>query len=229
MRTKRLLQLALAATLLGSAARAGEITFTMTATANGTLGATPFTGALITVTSVADTANVYIAGGVSPDFFYVLVAASSTIDIAGVTTPGSPATFTGTTFWEDPIGSGHIFFGDASATVGYGCFAPVGCPILGFTNFAVGPPYLTYYQLDSSFELVSGDDIPVAIFDAFENIPTSAGALSIPRASNEGPRGVLISETFTADAATPEPASGVLAGLAFGCLIGFRKVRRFIS
>lgn len=228
MRTRRLLQLVIAATLVGSAARADEITFTMTATVNGTLGAAPFTGALVTVTSVADSDNVFVAGGTDPDYFYELNATSSTVSIAGVTMPGSPATFTGTTFWEDPNGSGDIMFGDVSGGFGFGCFA-AGCPIMGFVNFLSGPPYLTYYQLNSSIGPVSSNDFPIAVFDAFENIPTSAGLLSIPKASNEGPNGVLISETFTADETTPEPASVVLAGLAFGCLAGFRKVRRSIS
>ena len=105
MRTSRLLQFLLAATLMGSAARAGQITFTMTADVTGTLGATPFTDALLTVTSVADTSGVFVTGGI----FYELIATSSTVSIAGVT--GSPATFTGATFWEDPNGSGDILFG----------------------------------------------------------------------------------------------------------------------
>jgi hypothetical protein len=172
MRTSRLLQFLLAATLMGSAARAGQITFTMTADVTGTLGATPFTDALLTVTSVADTSGVFVTGGI----FYELIATSSTVSIAGVT--GSPATFTGATFWEDPNGSGDILFGDASGGGGFGCVA-AGCPILGFVNFS-----LASYQLNSPIGPISGNDFPVAVFDAFENIPTSAGLLSVPQASN---------------------------------------------
>jgi hypothetical protein len=213
---------------MGCAARADQITFTITATLNGTLGATPFSGALVTVTSVADTDNVFVAGGTSPDYLYELIATSSTVGIAGVTAPGSPAAFTGTTFWEDPNGSGDIFFGDTSGGGFFGCLA-AGCPILGFSNFLSGPPYLTFYAFDSSIGPISGVDVPAGIFDAFENIPTSAGLLSIPRASNlvdlGGGRTQAFTETLNADETTPEPTPVALLGLAFTCLIGFRKAQ----
>jgi hypothetical protein len=225
MRTKRLLQIILGATLLGSAARADQITFTMTGDVNGTLGGTPFSDALLTVTSVADTNNVSIAGGTNPDYLYELIAGSSTVSIAGVTTPGSPATFSGTTFWEDPNGSGDIIFGDESGGSGFAC-VPAGCPVLGFVNFS-----LSSYKLNSSIGPETGYDFPVAVFDAFENIPTSAGLLSIPEATNSVRVGNTvtqsIAETFTAEEVTPEPTPVVLLGLAFGCLIGFRKAQRF--
>ena len=153
MRTSRLLQFLLAATLMGSAARAGQITFTMTADVTGTLGATPFTDALLTVTSVADTSGVFVTGGI----FYELIATSSTVSIAGVT--GSPATFTGATFWEDPNGSGDILFGDASGGSGFGCVA-AGCPILGFVNFVSGPPFLTFLSVEFSHRADIGQRFP---------------------------------------------------------------------
>ena len=75
MSYKRLLQLAFAAVSAGSAAIAGPITYTMTATASGTLAGTPFANAAITVTSVADTSQVFVAGGVSPDLNYEVIPA----------------------------------------------------------------------------------------------------------------------------------------------------------
>jgi hypothetical protein len=209
MRTTRLLQVVFVATLMGNVAHAAQITFTMTANVTGTLGSTPFTDALVTITSVADTSNVFVAGGTSPDFFYELNAISSTVSIAGVTTPGSPATFTGTTFWEDPNGSGDIIFGDASGGSGFGCVS-AGCPILGFVNFS-----LTFYQFATSIGPESGNDFPVAVFNAFENIPTSAGLLSIPQSANSAEVNNTVTqdfmETFTA-VAVPEPTPFVLLG-----------------
>ena len=201
----------------------------MTADVTGTLGTTPFTDALLTVTSVADTSNVFVAGGYTGPV-YEVIASSSTVSIAGVTNPGSLPTFTDTTFWLDVQPVGDIIFGDASGGPGFGC-VPTGCAILGFSNFLSGPPYLTFYHLDSSIGPISGEDFPVAVFDAFENIPTSGGLLSVPKASNTVEvNGVItedFTETFTAVAAVPEPTPFVLLGsLAFFGLIRFQKKRQ---
>lgn len=227
MKIRSLKLVFLAAVAVGSA-YGGPITFTMTATVSGTLGTTSFTDALLTVTSIADTSDVTVIGGASPDLVYAVTALDSTVSIAGVTPSGSPATFTGATYWEDPNGSGDIIFGDASGGAGFGCDPGVGCPILGFVNFFTGPPYLTYYELDSSIGPVSGNDFPVAVFDAFENIPTSDGLLSIPQSLNSAESNNTVTEDFmeTFVANTPEPSSLFLAimPLASYWLLRRRKI-----
>ena len=105
MRIARFWQLACIATLAGNAALASPITYTMTATASGTFAGTPFANAAITVTSVADTSQVFTT--LPPDAVYDVFPSSSSISIAGFAT----ATFTDQTFWEDPNGSGDIIFG----------------------------------------------------------------------------------------------------------------------
>jgi len=211
MRITRLLQLAFAV-VTASAALAGPITFTLTGNVTGTLGGTAFTNAAMTVTSVADTSNVFF---IAPNNLYEVLAASSSISIAGLGT----ATFTDQTFWEDPNGSGDIIFGVPG---GAGFFNG----ILGFGFLGVG---LESYNLESSFGPVSGPDFEVAVFDACENIPTTAGLLSIPQASNSSSvNGVIttsIVETFTAVTGVPEPTPVVLLGssLAFICLIGLLR------
>jgi hypothetical protein len=218
MTSIRLLRFLLAATLLGGSARAAQITFTITTMANGTLGTTPFSNALVTITSLADTNNVVVNGS-----FFDLIAISSTVSIAGIA--GSPAKFTDTTFWEDVNGAGDIAFGDSSGGAGFACIVSTGCPILGLVNPLTSAGIVSY-MLNSSIGPVSGPDFPVNAFDAFENIPTTGGLLSIPEATNTAEVGDMtegLTDTFTA-VATPEAASVVLLGpsLAFLLLIRFR-------
>jgi len=198
----RLLPLAFGGMLVGSAAFASPITYTMTATASGTLAGTTFTNAAITVTSIADTSGVFVTGGTSPDLEYEIIAAGSSIDIAGF----APATFTDQTFWEDPNGAGDIVFGDVAA--GHG--------ILGFTQLFVG---LETYDLKSSFGPVSSPfDFVTSVFNGFQNIPTSDGSLSL----------VAMNDTFTADANVPEPRLLMIAGLGLMGLIAIRRHLRDI-
>jgi hypothetical protein len=87
---KRLLLTIAACALLCSAqVQAGPITYTLTTTASGTLGASSFTNALVTVTLTGDTSNV-TAG---PDPFNDLLVnpGSATVSVSGLGT----ATFTG--------------------------------------------------------------------------------------------------------------------------------------
>jgi hypothetical protein len=185
MKHRELLQLVLAVVSGPFAALATPITYTMTATATGTLAGTPFTAAAIQVTSIADTNDVFVAGTV-PDFIFEVHPASSTISIAGFGTH----TFTDQMFWQDPNGSGDIIFGDVVA----------GHAVLGFTKLFSG---LESYDLKSSFGPVSSSiDFVTMFFDGFNNIPTSGGSLSL-QASDD---------TFLAVAA-PEPVSCLLAGL----------------
>jgi hypothetical protein len=200
-------RLALLSLVFGAATSlcsASPITYTMTATASGTLAGTAFTNAAITVTSVADTSQVFTTPPFPPpDTVYDVFPASSSISIAGF----APATFTDQTFWEDPNGSGDIIFGIAGVEGPGFAFCSPCDGILGFVNFFTSPS-LASYDLESSFGPVSlgtgAFDFEIEAFNAFQNIPTSEGSLSLNVASND---------TFTAVAATPEPASFLLAGL----------------
>ncbi len=190
MRNTGILRLAFATVFVAGGVLATPITYTMTATASGNLAGTSFTNAAITVTSLADTGNVFVAGGVFPNLNYEVVAATSTISIAGFPT----ATFTDPMFWLDPNGAGDIIFGDFAAGNG----------ILGFTKLFAG---LETYNLRSSFgPIFSPFDFETSVFNNFVNIPTNEGNLSL----------VANNDTFTA---SPEPASVLLADLgALGML-----------
>jgi hypothetical protein len=185
------------AALASSAVFANPVIYTMTSTASGTLAGTAFSNAAITVTSIADTSQVFsFPSGIYTD--YEVIADSSTIDIAGF----APATFSDQTFWEDPNGAGDIIFGD---------FA-IGNGILGLTHLFVG---LETYNLESSFGPVSSSyDFETSAFNYFQNIPTSEGSLSL----------VASNDTFTAVVSNvPEPAYPVVIG--FG-LLGLFAIRR---
>ena len=191
----RLFALALVV-LGGGSALAAPITYTMTATATGTLAGTAFTNAAITVTSVADTSLVFVAGGVFPNLNYEVISFSSSINIAGFGT----ATFTDPMFWEDPNGAGDILFGDLAT----------GNAILGFTHLFAG---LETYNLESSFGPVSSPfDFVTSVFHNFANIPTTAGSLSL----------VASNDTFTA-VAVPEPSPFGVTSLG---LVGLLAIRR---
>jgi hypothetical protein len=87
----RLVLMIAAAVLLGSAipAQAAPITYSLTTTASGTLGASSFTNALVTVTLSGDTSNIMPGSGSITGF--LVNPGTATVGIAGVGT----ATFTG--------------------------------------------------------------------------------------------------------------------------------------
>ncbi len=199
----RLLLLIFAVTLTGTAIYAEPIYYTMTATATGTLGATAFNGAAITVTSVADTSGAFVASGTAPDLNWENIASSSTITIAGIGTE----TFTDQTFWVDPNGAGDIIFGDVDDGIGF--FGGN----LGLTRLFVG---LETYNLQSAFGPVSSPfDFETGAFNAFQNIQTSGGLLSL----------VAINDTFTA-VTTPEPSYFLLCSLGLVGLLALRRTRQ---
>jgi hypothetical protein len=188
--------------------QAGPITYTFTTTGTGTFAGTAFTGAAITVTSIADTTGVvsYPAG---PNLVFENFPTSTILNIAGF----APATFTDPTFWEDPNGSGDIIFGIVTGATGL-----PSCPdcqgLLGITVLFQG---LESYNLETSFGPISSPfDFETRAFNAFQNISTSEGTLSL----------VADTDTFSAVAASPEPASLWLAGLGLACLLGTHELPR---
>lgn len=186
--------------------QAAPITYTFTTTGTGTFGGTPFADAAITVTSTADTNGVlsYPAG---PNLVFENFPTSTTLNVAGF---GS-ATFTDPTFWEDPNGAGDIIFGIVTGATG---LAPcTDCQgLLGITVLFQG---LESYNLETSFGPISSPfDFETRAFNAFQNISTSEGTLSL----------VAGTDTFTAVAASPEPASLWLAGLGLVGLLVSHKL-----
>ncbi len=164
------------------------VTYTLTATATGSLAGVAFADAPITVTSAADTSNVVLTGSV-----YDVIADSSTITIGALPT----LTFTDPMFWEDPNGAGDIIFQGLKQTI---------FRILGFTHLFAG---LETYDLKSSFGPVASPfDFETGVFNAFQNIPTSGGSLSL----------VASNDTFVAVAGAPEPTSFFLAGIVLMAL-----------
>ena len=61
---------------------AGPITYTETATGSGSLGGASFTNALVTITAIADTADIILSD--PSDMFYKVTNMSTTVDVAGI-------------------------------------------------------------------------------------------------------------------------------------------------
>jgi hypothetical protein len=200
-----LLLLGFVVSLAANVALASPITYTMMTTASGSLAGTAFTHAAVEVTSIADTSQVTSDGNLDPAFpgSYEVIALSSSIDIAGF----APATFTDETFWEDPNGSGDIIFGDVAAGS-----AATGDGILGFTALGVG---IETYNLESSFGPVSSAfDFETSVFNHFQNVSTSVGALSL----------LAMDDTFTAVlSSAPEPSCFLATGMGLLVLIAIRR------
>ncbi|MGA2712599.1 MAG: hypothetical protein ABSG41_05790 [Bryobacteraceae bacterium] len=93
---------------------AGTITFTFTADGSGTIGATPFADALVTVTAIGDTSAIFEAPSppFEPDIFFS-VPSQFDVSIAGVGT----ADFTGTGYWG---GNGYVFDNQTGSGIGFG-------------------------------------------------------------------------------------------------------------
>ena len=194
--------------VLGWAAptQAAPITYTVESIASGTLGATPFTNALVTVELTADTSGAFEPDPVAaPGFFFNPGTATLTID--GLAT----ATF------NDPSGYSAIFF-PPTVLPNCPCFSIFegGTGILGLMDAS-----LAGYDLQSAFGPLTGtggglatnpDGSPVAFL-------TTAGTLFLTDGGDPATLTVTVAPT-----AVPEPAS--LSLVAVGALGALRARRR---
>jgi PEP-CTERM motif len=194
--------------VLGATSSASPIVYTLTTTATGTLGASTFTNASVTVTLTGDTAN--IAFGPSPLNAALVNPGSATIDISGLGT----STFTDSieilSSFDTPI------LGGVSAVVIAQLDNPSGDSVSGIA-LEDGPAFFGY-NLIGPFGPISGTggagSGPANIF------PTTAGNLQFTiQPPNLGP------STFTA-ALVPEPTTTMLLGAGLLGLIGFRRRKR---
>jgi hypothetical protein len=187
--------------ILTPCAHAASVTYVETTTASGSLGGSSFTNALVTMTAIADTANVmpiplFNALGVDDE--------SATVSIAGLGT----ATFTGTAGTHFFVNHGSL---GVSPTVGLaaGSIAAPRADILDVTN-----PVFSTYGLTTSFGPVSGTT-------------SGGGGGAFSFATSSGP---LFFDAFTAAGTfqatvVPEPSSLVLTGIAAvaGMVMGARR------
>jgi hypothetical protein len=212
LKSGKSLLLALAFSL---AASAGPITYTLTTTASGTLGASSFTDALVTVTLTGDTSNVtpgtgFITGAlVNPG--------TATVSIFGLGT----ATFTASIGILSTFNGTAAFLGGSGSGVLIGQFVgPLNDPT-DITGILVQEsPVFFGYDLRSSFGPLSsrgGSSAP----DPSAVFPTTGGTLNFT-----APPFDTGTTTFTA-VATPEPGTLLLFGTGFVSLVGgrFRRQR----
>jgi hypothetical protein len=212
---KRFLVLVTALTTIGvlgwaAPTQAAAITYTTVSIASGTLGATPFTDALVTVELTADTSGVIEP---VPGIFFNVGTAMLTI--AGL----------GTATFNDPNGYAAVFFPPSAIP---------SCPCAGFFDDAAHFPAsgtgifglvdasLAGYDLQSAFGPLTGTGIGVATNPDGSPVAfsTTAGTLLL----TDG--GDLV--TFTATvAAVPEPGSLSLVAVgALGALAAWRRRQR---
>ena len=199
--------------VLGWAAptQAAPITYTETSIASGSLGATPFTNALVTVELTADTS------GVIEPFLGVFVnQGTATVTIDGL----------GTATFNDPNGYAAVFF-PQSVIPTCPCFAffddAAHFPSSGTAIFGLGDAGLAGYDLQSAFGPLTGTGIGLATNP--DNSPvafsTTAGTLLLA----DGGDPVTLTVTVGAvPTAVPEPAS--LSLVAVGALGALRARRR---
>lgn len=193
---KRILVVLAATGILGGIASAAPITYTLTTTATGTLGASPFTDALVSVTLTGDTSNV--TAGPPPFTDVVVNPGSATVSVSGLGT----GTFTDSIVIVDTLSDTAILGGPGvlilDNTSGTGILLQTGS-------------VFTSYYLQSSLGPITGTGGVASGSHMTPIFPTTAGNLTWAVGQSLG------TSTFTAST-VPEPTSLTLFSVG---LLGF--------
>jgi hypothetical protein len=191
---KRILVVLAVTGILGGIASAAPITYTLTTTATGTLGASPFTDALVSVTLTGDTSNV--TAGPPPFTDVVVNPGSATVSVSGLGT----GTFTDPIVIVDTLSDTAVLGGPAvlilDNTSGTGILLQTGS-------------VFTSYDLRSSLGPITGTGGVASGSHMTPIFPTTAGDLTWAVGQSLG------TSTFTAST-VPEPTSLTL--FSFGLL-----------
>ena len=200
---------------LASPSQAAPITYTVTAIASGSLGDSPFTDALVTVTLVGDTSAVFQPlPGDLPELFANFGTATVTIEDLGTATFNDPGGYAAVAF---PAIPGEIPVPSVGIWERFDVVAESGTGILG-----IGSNSLAGYNLTSPLGPFSGASGGGATQPdgSFYEYATSSGALVI---SSTGDEGTL---TVTISTPVPEPTSISLLGVSGLSLLAARHRRK---
>jgi hypothetical protein len=202
---KRILVVLAVTVILSVIASAAPITYTLTTTATGTLGASPFTDALVSVTLTGDTSNV--TAGPPPFTDVVVNPGSATVSVSGIGT----GTFTDSIVIVDTLSDTTVLGGPAvlilDNTSGTGILLQTGS-------------VFTSYNLQSSLGPITGSGGVASGSHMTPIFPTTAGDLTWAVGQSLG------ASTFTAST-VPEPTSLTLFSVGLLGLTGvwFRRKR----
>jgi heme A synthase len=162
----------------------GLITYTQIATGSGSLGGTSFTNAVVTITAIADTADIILSD--PSDRFYKVTNESTTVDVAGL---GS-ATFT------DAIYTGVVQLFQVA-----GFSDPKSEDILDTQS-----PAFSTYNLSTSIGPLAG----TTVINPGFSFPTTAGDFIFNSANAND----STFQATLGTASIPEPSSLILASTA---------------